>query len=385
MRFVHTADWHLGKRLLGHPLIDDQAYALDQIERLCVEEKADALVIAGDVFDRSVPPVEAVTLLDDFFERMVRRARIPVVAIAGNHDSPERLGFGRSLLEGAGVHMRTTFGDRMVPIEVPGVGGVLEFVTLPYLEPEVVRAATGDAEVTTHDAALRRALADVPPRADPDRFRVLVAHAFCVGGIESPDSERPLMVGGAGYVHPSAFKGFDYVALGHLHRPQRVAGRDHIRYAGSLLKYAIEEHNHPKGVAVVEIVAGPKAPLVTTREVTLAPKRDLVRLEGTFDELSSGERFTEHEGDYVAVTYTDATYVLQAAERLRGRFPYLLEAMPKRVRRVQDDETPGEDRPDQPRELLEAFWSYLGIDHDLEEAHRVAFERAWLMAKKEDA
>lgn len=400
MRFVHCADWHLGRRLLGYSLIEDQALALAQIELLCVDARADALVVAGDVFDRAVPPVEAVSLLDDFLDRMARRARIPVIAIAGNHDGAERLGFGARLLAKSGIHLRTRLDERSIPIVLPALDGEpVAFYALPFVDPERARveleallAAPRGADASNrlrsppqlapsvgHDAAARAAMASIRVDRRQHARAVLVAHAFCRGGMESIDSERPLAVGGAAQVPTETFEGFDYVALGHLHRPQRVGDRETVRYAGSLLQYSIEEHSQTKGALVVEVDREVRA-----RFTPIAPRRALVRLEATFEQLLAHERFAVHAGDYVAATYTDATYVLHAAERLRERFPWLLEARPGRLESVQGS-GPSRARPDAPAELLAAFWRYVEPGFDLEAAHVEAFERALERASREQA
>ena len=381
MRFIHTSDWHLGKRLLGHSLIDDQAHALTELERLCVSEEVHALVIAGDVFDRAVPPVEAVELLDDFLERMALRTKIPVVMISGNHDGPERLGFAGRLLQSSGITVRTRLRDRTEPWVLEQGGETTLFYGLPYLEPEAVRTELDDDTVDGHEAAVRAALVAIraDARGRQSDQTVLVAHLFCAGGEPSPESERPLAAGGAVHVPADALKGFSYVALGHLHRPQKIW--DRIRYAGSLLKYSIEEHAQDKSVNLVELT-GRK---LRVQPILISPKRNVVLLEAPFDALLHDKGFDGHAYDYVAAYYTDTTYVYQASELLRGRFPYLLQALPSRLRDVQaqDPDTQLAARPDAPRELLKAFWSFVDAPSDLEPAHFDAFERALAIAHRQ--
>lgn len=401
MRFIHSADWHLGKRLLGHSLLDEQAHALDELERLCVARGADALVVAGDIYDRSVPPVEAVSLLDDFLARMSQRAKIPVILLSGNHDSAARLGFGAHLWRDSGVHLGTKLSERDAPVAITTDEGTALFYLLPFLEPEQARAEI-DEQVHGHDAAVAAALQRVQAHAGQASTRhgkgvgrVLVGHLFCVGGQESPDSERPLSAGGAGHVSPSTLThapwdgGWDYVALGHLHRPQVVAGRDHVRYSGSLLKYSVDEHTQPKAVLQVDIDLGREpgrsGERTSVEVIELSKRRDVVVLEDRFEALLTGDAYAAHAADFVAAYYTDATYVLHAAERLRERFPHLLQALPKRVQMVQSESThePAARTQDAPSELLSAFWSFAEVGHDLEAEHLALFEELLHQAQKE--
>ncbi len=397
LRFVHTADWHLGKRLLGHSLLEDQAYALSELEAVCKSESADALVIAGDIYDRTVPSVDAVELFDAFLSRITSRLGIPVIAISGNHDSVERLGFGAALFERAGIHVRTRLARRIEPIGVTSRRGNHHalFYALPYLEPELGRLELDDASIKGHDAAVRAALSAVHKdrRDRAEKNAVLVAHLFCVGGVECPDSERPLAarreiaedaapedVGGAGYVHPRSLGKFAYVALGHLHRAQRVAGRDHVRYSGSLMQYSVPEHDDEKSVTVVDLEDG----VATSRTVPLPRKRRVVVIEGTFEELLRAREHAQHADDYVAARYSDETFVLHAAERLRERFPRLLEAVPVRLIAARDALAP-ERRTDSPRALLRAFLSYVDATFPLEDRHVERFEHAYDRATQEAA
>jgi exonuclease SbcD len=379
VRFVHTSDWHLGKRLCEANLLEDQAHALDQLYALCRDERADALVIAGDLYDRAVPPTEAVSLLSDFMARVTRALSIPIIAVAGNHDSPERLGFGAEILERGKIFLRTQFSRRAEPITV----GVVPFYCLPYLEPEVARAQLEDDTLTTHDAAIRAAFASMHAHRQK-RPAVLVGHLFAQGGRETAASERPLVVGGAAQVAVDAFDGWGYVALGHLHEPQTVGGRNEVRYSGSLLKYSFDEAHHEKTVELVEVTGGP----ARVRRIALSPRRDVVRLEGTFDELLAHPRFSFAEGAYVEATYTDSGYLIDVAPRLRARFPHLLIARPKqlvarlhvdtKLRAIVQASSTG-------RELLESFWKHVEGDAvPLDDAHLQAFEEALEAARRED-
>jgi exonuclease SbcD len=315
LRLVHTSDWHLGRALHEESLLRDQAWALDRLELLLRDARPDALLIAGDVYDRAVPPSEAVSLLDDFLTR-VTAIGVPVVAIAGNHDSAERLSFASRLLETRGVHLRGTLERCAEPIEIPGKGWLY---AVPFVDPEVVRGATQDEAIRGHAAATEHVLSRVRCEAATRSLpTVLVAHAFVQGAVATPDSERPCAVGGAGTVPASALAGFDYVALGHLHAPQQVEER--LRYSGSLLKYSFSEASHAKSALVVEIDAG----RTTVEAVPIGARRDVVRVQGTLEELLRRPDLAAHEGDLVEAMLEDEGYVVDAKNRLQARFRHVL-------------------------------------------------------------
>lgn len=313
MRFLHTSDWHLGKTLCNASLLDDQAHVLDQVLLAIRDVRPDAFVIAGDVYDRAVPPKEAVSLLDAFLVRVIREEKVPVLIIAGNHDSPERLGFGASFLGEQGLFVAGAWSP------APVVLGRVAFHLVPYGDPATVRFALGDESIRTHQDALAAQLARVR-ELHPDGHRsVIVAHAFVRGGLVS-ESELALAVGGAGEVDGGLFAEFDYTALGHLHRPQDVGGMPQVRYAGSLLKYSASEAGHVKAMTLVEF---PEAGPVITEPWPLSPRRDLRRLKGHFQELLTGSDPGNHE-DYLFVELLDQGPVLDAMVRLRQVYPNLL-------------------------------------------------------------
>ncbi len=357
MRFLHTSDWHLGRRLHEASLADDQAHVLDQIFTLCRDERVDALIVAGDLFDRAVPPVEAVALLGGFFERVAVDLGIPVVAISGNHDSADRLGFGAQVLARGRVHLQTAFARRAEPVVVERGRRRLHVYALPFLEPEVARAGLADEGLTTHHAAVQAALASVTAdrAARGATEAVLVGHMLAAGGHECPDSERPLVIGGAAAVGASVLAAgrWSYVALGHLHEAQVVGGRADIRYSGAPLATAFAEAGAAKSVSLVEIVCGRAA----VRELPVTPRRPLARIAGRFEDLLTSAEFAHAEGAWVQATYTDG-YVLDATARLRRRFPNLLQALPAELR------TPTGTRPATAvrtgeRELLAGFWQHV--------------------------
>ncbi len=352
MRFIHTADWHLGRLFHAVHLTDDQSYVLDQFVDLVADVRPAAVLIAGDVYDRGVPPTDAVELLNDVLQRIVRGLGVPIVMIAGNHDSPTRLGFGAELLAAEGLHVAggvPAAGALSVPL-VDDDGLVL-VQAIPYADPVEVRAALHDPDVQTHEQAMAALLARAREAASHDGRGVLVAHAF-VAGADTSDSERPLTVGGAGTVPAALFDGFDYVALGHLHRPQ-TAGGGTVRYAGSLLTYSFDEAAQTKSVSIVEIGAPGSAPAaaagvrdavaaagatgggaavaappalarLTVEQVELRPRRRVRVLQGTLGELLEQAPADAARDDYVCARLTDPGAVLNAMARLQQAYPNCL-------------------------------------------------------------
>ncbi len=318
MRLLHTSDWHLGRQLHGRSLLPDQAHMLDQIVGMAHDCRPDAILIAGDVFDRAVPPPEAVALLDDALARLVHGLAIPVVMIAGNHDSGERLGFGARLLEPAGLHIAGPAAQpvRGVPLVTRQESAWI--YPLPYAEPGAVRSQFEHPESLGHAGAMRLALAPVLAAHPADSLAVLVAHAFVTGGTEST-SERPLSVGGSGAIGGEIFAGFDYVALGHLHRPQTLSG-GRMRYAGSPLHYSVSEIGGAKSVSLVELARG-QLPQITALPIT--PLHALHLLTGSLAEVCAAADGIDRD-DYVVARLTDRGALLDPMARLRVTYPNAL-------------------------------------------------------------
>lgn len=318
MRLLHTADWHLGRIFNARSLIEDQAHLLREFVALARETRPDAVLIAGDVYDRAVPPADAVALLDETLSEIVLGLGVPVVMIAGNHDSGERLGFGAKLLAGQGLHVAGQAGSPL-KLRLSDPHGEVDLFTLPYAEPAVVRACFHCEEALDHAAAMRLQLDAIRNCAGRARRSVLLAHAFVSGGEES-ESERPLSMGGSGAVPADVFTGFDYVALGHLHQAQSLAaGR--LRYSGSLMKYSLSEVTHAKSVSLVEL---DEAGAVSIDAIALPPRRDLRVLEGSLAELIERGRCDPHAADYLHARLTDAGALLDPMSRLREVWPNAL-------------------------------------------------------------
>jgi exonuclease SbcD len=326
MRLLHTSDWHLGRSLHRVDLREAQAAHLDHLVEVVRSERVDAVLVAGDVYDRAVPPVDAVALFESGLERL-REAGARVVLISGNHDSARRLGFGSRLVDAAGVHLRTRPASCAEPVLLEDEHGVVAVYGIPYLEPEAVRTALPadpadpQAEVGRgHLGVLGRGLACV--RADlqqrPAGRSVVLAHAWVTGG-EVSDSERDVTVGGVGSVPASLFDGFTYTALGHLHRPQALAPG--LRYSGSPLAYSFSEAGHVKGSWLVELGG---AGLARVEHVPAPVPRRLSSVRGTLDALLHSAAFHAVEDDWLTVVYTDVLRPPDAMARLSSRFPHVL-------------------------------------------------------------
>ena len=320
MRLLHTSDWHLGRSFHGAGLLDEQVAAIDTMVDIVRAESVDVVVIAGDLYDRQIPPADAVTALSDGLSRL-RAAGATVVAITGNHDSPVRLRFGEQLLAQAGVHVRGDVRAAGTPVVVPATDGGpdLHVYPIPYLEPEVARHHLDSPAERTHEAVLRlaldRARADLGARGAARS--VAVAHAFAAGGVPC-DSERVLRVGGADRVGLGCFDGFDYVALGHLHGRQ-VFGDGRMRYSGSPLPYSFSERDHRKGVWIVDIAADAT---LRVDAIDLPVQRPLATIRGTLDELLGSAQFDDAEDCWVQATLTDVVLPRDGMGRLRERFKW---------------------------------------------------------------
>ncbi len=317
MKFLHTADWHLGRIFHQVHLTDDQAHVLDQVVALAAAERPDVVLVAGDLYDRAVPPPEAVALLDRTWQKLALELGIPVVAIPGNHDSATRIGYGAALLARAGLHLVADFESATRPLTVAGV----DIFALPFAEPAEVRAWSGDASVRDHASALRVCIERMRPHFSA-RPRILVAHAFVAGERRESESERPLSVGGAGTVPADTFADFAYVALGHLHAPQLVSSA--CRYAGSPLKYSFSEADDAKSVLLGEIDPATGA-LAEPRLVPLAPRRDVRNIEGPLADLLAAAPADPRREDYLRITLTDDGALLNALGRLREAYPNVLQ------------------------------------------------------------
>ncbi|MDO4167561.1 MAG: exonuclease SbcCD subunit D [Eubacteriales bacterium] len=350
MKLIHLSDLHLGKRVNEFSMVEDQRYILKQILKIMDEEQPDGVIIAGDVYDKSIPSVEAVELFDMFLGSLADR-KLQVFVISGNHDSAERLAFASGLIERSGIHISPVYDGQVSGIEMQDAYGPVKIYLLPFVKPSHVRNVFPQEEIVSYTDAVQVAINHMD--VDTGVRNILVTHQF-VTGAERSDSEE-ISVGGSDNVDASVFAAFDYVALGHIHGPQRI-GRDTIRYCGTPLKYSFSEARHQKSVTVVELQ---QKGSVLLRTVELQPRHDMRELRGTYHELTSRENY---EGtavdDYIHITLTDEEDEPDAIAKLRTIYPNLmkLDYDNKRTRAGMVIGEVNETKRCSPIELLQEFY-----------------------------
>jgi len=333
MKFIHTSDWHIGRQLHNQSLLEDQRHVLEQIVALADREQVDALVIAGDIYDRSVPPANAVALLDEVLNRLVHELQISVFIIAGNHDGHERLGFAARQMASSGLHiigpLKSALEAVVIKAKQPVAGRAVAaaFYGLPYADPVTVRhvfsetlGAQAVESIQTHEQAMALLLEQVRAQAEEQTVpQVVVGHCFLDGG-EASDSERPLSIGGAERISPSLFNDFNYVALGHLHGPQQK-GSAQVRYSGSILKYSFSEQHHKKSVTLVTLDEQGQA---SVELHPLIPLRNLRVLEGMLADLLEQGKTDSQRDDYLMIRLLDSQAILDAMGKLRAVYPNVM-------------------------------------------------------------
>ncbi|WP_026696096.1 exonuclease SbcCD subunit D [Peribacillus kribbensis] len=316
MKFIHTADWHLGKIVHGIHMTEEQRHMLLKFVDLVEEEKPDAIIIAGDLYDRSVPPTEAVELLDEMLFKLNVDFKIPIVAIAGNHDSAERLSFGTNWYKQSRLFIKGKLTLDLAPVHIGGVN----FYSIPYAEPGTVRHLLNDDSIHTHQDAMKSLVGKIEETLNPNEPNVLVGHAFVLGG-KTSDSERILSVGGSGCVGAELFDCFDYTALGHLHSPDAIK-HPKVFYSGSLMKYSFSEAKQKKAVSIIEMK---EDGTFTTMSRSLQPKKDMRELEGYLEELLDPAFYSsQSQEDYIKVTLLDELEILDPMGKLRQVYPNIL-------------------------------------------------------------
>ena len=334
MRFLHTADWHLGRIFYGQYLTDDQAHVLEnQFFSILKDEKIDGILLAGDVFDRAVPPIEAIELWDSIITRLAMDYKVPLFVVSGNHDGAERLEVGRSMLSQSGIHIWGSPHHALQPFEFEGSDGKIAICPMPFSEPRRIGDALGfgsaniSSETIQHlvahnESALNLHNYDQMYQAWSNHLRnqvpkgmrsIAISHAFVMGG-DVGGSERTLSIGGSEQVSPQVFKDFHYTALGHLHGPQRM-GADYIRYSGSPLKYSFDEHTQKKSFTIVDMNTKGQVDIST---IPVEAKRDVVILEGYFEDLLNNKELqAKHKDDYVQARLLDTMPIMDGMAKLR--------------------------------------------------------------------
>ena len=374
MKFIHLSDLHLGKRVNEVSMLEDQQYILSSVIRIVDGEKPEAVLIAGDVFDKSIPPAEAVTLFDDFLYRLSKR-NAAIFIISGNHDSAERLAFGGRLMNRAGIHVSPVYDGNIDSIELYDEYGVVKFWLMPFVKPANVRRFFPESEIDSYTDALRLVIEKM--EIGKQERNVLVTHQFVTGAIRCESEE--ISVGGTDSVDSAVFSDFDYVALGHLHGPQNV-GSERIRYCGTPLKYSFSELKHEKSVTVAELGEKNSLRIYT---VPLIPKHDMRALKGSYNELTK-KSFYEGTAvdDYLHITLTDEDDVPEAVGRLRAIYPNILKLSYDNTRTRNNNEICDvlDVQYKSPLELFEEFYELQNnqpMDENQRKLSREIIENIW--------
>ncbi|AHJ02052.1 exonuclease SbcCD subunit D [Vibrio parahaemolyticus] len=319
MKFIHTSDWHLGRQFHNVSLLEDQQAVLEQLIQYIENNPVDAVIVAGDVYDRSVPPTIAIELLNRVVKRICGELNTPMILISGNHDGAERLGFGSEQMKRSGLHIISNFEDMLTPVVIETkAAGHVAFYGMPYNDPEQVRYVYKEP-VSTHDEAHKLIAEKITEQFQSEHRNILISHCFVDGAIES-ESERPLSIGGSDRVSHEHFLNFDYVALGHLHQPQEK-GEEYIRYSGSLMKYSFGEQNQKKGFTLVEIG---KDGFIGAEHIELTAPHEMRIVEGELEQILEWGKTDPKNEDYLLVRLMDKHAILNPMEKLRTVYPNVL-------------------------------------------------------------
>ena len=384
MKIIHTSDWHIGKIVNEFSMLEDQKHILNELLKLVDREKPSVLIIAGDIYDRSIPPVEGVELLNNIFSELVIKKGIKVLAISGNHDSGERVGFVNSILEKQGLYIIGRDEELYRKIELNDGYGKVNFYLVPYKDPAVVRKLLDNSEIKNHNDAMKAIVENI--NININERNILITHGYVtmyrdkakeayknkyqVANLEVSESERPLSIGGTDLVDYNIFNDFDYVALGHLHGRQKV-GREEVRYSGSLLKYSFSEVNQKKGVTVFEI---DKDKNVTVNLEELSPLRDLRVIKGNIDEIiENGRNSTVGKNDYIQAILLDNGELINPIEKLRSVYPNTMLITRENKRQYDESDTSAKSgyKNKSEKDLFEEFYNSLSDGEFTEEKSKV--------------
>lgn len=328
MKIIHTGDWHIGKIVHEYSMIEEQEYILKQFIKIVEEEKPHGVIIAGDIYDRSVAPIEAVELLDRVLRRIVLDMEIPILAVSGNHDSPERLSFGSGIMRSNNLYIEGVFNKDINKVILNDEYGIVNFYMLPYTDPAIVRNVYEDGSIRNHNQAMKAITERISSSLNRNERNVMITHGYVRGDEEpeSSDSERPLSIGGTDYADLEHFKDFNYVALGHLHAPQKV-GSKKVRYSGSLLKYSFSEVKQKKSITIVNMDS---AGDITIGEREIKPRKDMRELVGDLKSLLDPAVYKDTELDhFYRVMLTDKGDLVDPMGKLRSVYPNVLQIMMK--------------------------------------------------------
>ena len=374
MRFLHLSDLHLGKRVNEFSMLEDQAYILKEILNIIDEQKVEAVLIAGDVYDKVIPSAEAVRLLDDFLTRIAAR-ELPVFLISGNHDSAERVAFGSRLMSSRQIYLSPVFESDVEPVTISDRYGEINIYMLPFVKPSLVKRVYLEEEIITYQDAVNAAVQHM--QIDTDKRNVLLAHQFVTGAARC-DSEE-LSVGGLDDVDASIFDGFDYVALGHLHGPQKI-GKETVRYSGTPLKYSFSEANQKKAAVIVDVEEKGK---INIQQIPFLPKHDMREIRGTYMEVTALDFYKDMKtDDYLHITLTDEEDIPDAIGKLRTIYPNIMKLSYDnlRTRAAVTVRGTAEVEEKSPMELLKEFYELQNnqpMTDEQEEIARGMMEEIW--------
>lgn len=374
MRFLHLSDLHLGKRVNEFSMLEDQAYILKEILNIIDEQKVEAVLIAGDVYDKVIPSAEAVRLLDDFLTRIAAR-ELPVFLISGNHDSAERVAFGSRLMSSRQIYLSPVFESDVEPITISDRYGEIHIYMLPFVKPSLVKRVYPEEEIITYQDAVNAAVQHM--QIDTDKRNILLAHQFVTGAARC-DSEE-LSVGGLDDVDASIFDGFDYVALGHLHGPQKI-GKETVRYSGTPLKYSFSEANQKKSVVIVDVEEKGK---INIQQIPFLPIHDMQEIRGTYMEVTALDFYKDMKtDDYLHITLTDEEDIPDAIGKLRTIYPNIMKLSYDnlRTRAAVTVRGTAEVEEKSPMELLKEFYELQNnqpMTDEQEEIARGMMEEIW--------
>lgn len=317
MKILHLADLHIGKIIYEQSLLEDQEYMLKQIEKIIEKEKIEAVLISGDIYDRSIPPADAVEVLDKFLNNLIKILKVKAFIISGNHDSKERLNFGSKIFENDGLYIQTTYNGRIRKVELDEK---INIYMLPFIKPIEVKQYFENEKIETYNDAIKHIIEN--EKLDKTKINILMAHQFVTSGTTNPETceSETINVGGLDNVDASNFSEFDYVALGHIHGPQKI-GKEKIRYSGTMLKYSFSEVNHHKSVVIIEIKNGK----VDFKLESLTPLRDMRKIQGPIEELVKKENYEgTNQQDYIKAVITNEEAIYDAIGQIRKIYPNTL-------------------------------------------------------------
>lgn len=375
MKIIHTSDWHIGKIVNEFSMIEDQKYILNKLIELIEIEDPKVLLIAGDIYDRSIPPVEAVELLNETLNKLIIEKNIKVLAISGNHDGGERLSFGGSILEKQGLYIAGRDEELYKKVTIKDENKNINFYLVPYKDPALTRKILEDKEIKSHNDAMISVINKIKRELNKKEKNILVGHGYItmkrkdaikelenkyeVAELETSESERPLSIGGTDLIDGNIFEDFDYVALGHLHGRQKV-GREEMRYSGSLLKYSFSEVNQKKGVYILDIN---KENNIDIDFKPMKPLRDLRIIKGNIEDLlEEGRNIKEGKNDYIQAILTDDGELINPMEKLKSVYPNTMLITRERKKEITEDKTSakGEYKKKSKLELFKEFYDDLG-------------------------